>query len=409
MRTAPASIAALLPLLLAASPLAAAWDEGVAAFHAGRFREAAAEFREVVDRSPEAPEGHYMLGLSLLRQKRTSDALESLGRAVELRPEEAAYRLALAQAQLVAGKACDALATVAGLERSAMAAEQRTAFDQLLARAATGCDRTQDAAAALERALAAGGASSKPLWLAQALTARRLGRPAEELAALTAAFELDPGDAELGRQAVRTAFAAARDADGDDRRRRYLEGSGIAEALAASAPSPETLLLAGEARMGAQDYAAARRWFEQAAAPDGADPLPHYYAARCDLALGQADRALGALAAALERSPDADLEGRILAARGSALRRLEKFDAAAAAYRLAGDEGKAAEMEGLARIQRNNLDWQREKRRCEEKRREIERQLEENEYLEGTEAWRQLKRDADKKLASCQAYLGGDS
>ncbi len=394
----------LTTVLLAASPATAAWDDGVAAFHAGRFAAAAAEFRAVVDASPEAPEGHYMLGLSLLRQKQPSSALEPLGRAVELRPGEAAYRLALAQAQLVAGASDDAVATLAAQDPAAVAAELRPTYGQLLARAATAGEPSEAAAAALERATAAD-PGSKPLWLARAHVARRLDRPAEAFAALAAAFELDSEDHELGRRAVRTAFAVAQDLDGDERRGRYLEGAKIAERLAAASPVPEHLLLAGEARLGAGDCAAARRWFEEAAAVDAADPLPHYYAGRCDLALGEPAAALGRFDAALWRAPGDELGGRIQAARGSALRHLERFGEAAAAYRRAGDEARAAEMDRLAEIHRDNQKWAAEKRRCEEKRRAIERELEEQDFLEGTEAWRRLLRDAERRLADCVPYL----
>jgi tetratricopeptide (TPR) repeat protein len=130
--------------------------------------------------------------------------------------------------------------------------------------------------------------------------------------------------------------------------------------------------------------------------------LPRYYLARCRLALGDAEAALKAAEDTLEHSPDEDLEHRTLATRGAALHHLERFDEAAAAYRLAGDEEKAREMEHWAEVKRTN---ETSRAHCEARRAELESLLEESRDLEGTETWKALKREYETFLDSCAAFF----
>lgn len=397
------SLALALVSVLAPAAAGADWDAGVAAFRAGRFGEAVAEFRTLVEQSPEAAAGHYMWGLSLLRQKQPGEALAPLGRALELEPEEISYRLTVAQAELEARRGEAALDTLRAQDPAALGADLRRPYGRLLARAATGSERPELAAAALRRALDAD-PESRELWRALAQVLRQMGETGETYAALAAAFALDPADVELGRSTVRAAFVAAREAEGDERRRWYREGAALARRLAVEEATAEHQILAGEALMGAGDYAAARPFFDAAAA--AGEALPRYYLGRCELALDRPAAALEVLDQALGAAPEADLAGRIHAARGVALHHLRRFDQAAAAYRRAADPARAAEMERLAQVQEGNKEWAADKARCEAKRRQVEAHLDDNRFLEGTQAWRDLERWAAGELAGCEAYLG---
>jgi tetratricopeptide (TPR) repeat protein len=397
-----APAATCFTILIMVSPALASWEQGVSAFQAGRYQEAAGEFQSLVSANPVAPQGHYMLGLSLLQLRQAAAALEPLATAVELEPGNANYRLALAKTQLETHAADAALATLAAQDPAAVAAAQRGDFSRLLAQAATQSGRTDQASATLERALAAD-AHSKPLWLANAQIAQKLNRPRRAFDAYANAYAADPSDVELGRSTVQTAFAAARAHAGDDRRSWYELGSKVAVQLAGAAPTAAHHLLAGEASLGVQDYDAARSWFEKAAAADAADPWPRYYLARC--ASEEPETALKHLQAALERSPDAELTPQIHNARGAALRRLERFEEAREAYRTAANTAKVAEMDHLIEIQHGNDKWAAEKRRCEEKQSVVQAQLKDADYLEGTAAWRKLEKDAEDALAECRPYL----
>ena len=274
-------------IALLASPAIASWEDGVAAFRAGRYDDAATVFHSFVSSSPKAPEGHYMLGLSLLQQKRLSDALGPLNEALALGSNDIRYRLTLAQALLKAGKPSDALATLSDQDPATVADASRAGFNQLLAKAAVSSGRDRDALASLDMALAAD-QGSRALWLARANLARRLDRPKEAFEALSTAFKLDSKDPEPAVSAVQTALMVAQhEAEIDARRDWYAKGAAVANRLIQASSTPANLRLAGGARMGAQDYEGALELFEEALTTDGRDPLLHYDIGRCRLAVAE--------------------------------------------------------------------------------------------------------------------------
>ncbi len=396
---------ALLTCLLTAliaSPLLATWEDGVAAFQAGRYDDAAAVFQSFVVGSPEAPEGHYMLGMSLLRQKRLNEALGPLGDALALGPDDARYRMTLGQALLQASKPADALDVLDAQDPAGVPATARASYHQLLAKAATSSGRDADAYASLGKALAAD-RSSKVLWLARGNLAGRLDRPGEAFAALNTAFELDPSDPEPARSAAYAALKAAQDPAAVDRKPEwYTKAAGVAERLASAFPAPDNLRLAGSASMGAREYQKALGYFESLLAEGGQDPLLHYDLGRCRQALGQSQEALDHFDAALERSPDDQLTRAVHSKRGTALRVLEDFAAAAEAFRLAGDAEAAKEMAGYAQ---NRLEVAKAKADCVEKRTTLEQLIVDSAGLEHTPEYRQLLEDLATVNSGCSSYF----
>lgn len=403
MPRTPALLACILLAALTTSPLLATWNEGVSAFSSGRYDDAAAVFETFAARSPQAPEGHFMLGLCRLQQKRTAEALASLGKAVELGEGEARFSLALAQTQLRAREGNDALSTLAALDPATVSGKERANFNQLLAKAATAGNRNAEARAALDKAVDADPAS-KGLWVALANVNKRLDRPEERFTALAKAFEIDPEDAETGRLATKAATVIAQDEEDDAGRRRewYRKASEVGGRLVAAFPTPEHLMLAGSAHLGAQQHADAVASFEKALA-GGADDLKlRYELGQSTLALGRHEESLRHLEKALERSPSPDLAAGIHAARGLAYRGLEQFDRAAEAYRSAGDMKTASEMAGYAE---NRRDWAAAKADCERQRIKIENMRKDPGLLEGTPEWDELEQQMSKILAGCAPYL----
>lgn len=402
-RARHAAVVVLLTVFLG-SPLFANWDEGVAAFQAGRFQDAATKFHSVVDESPEFPAGYYMLGLSLLRQKQVDGALQHLAKAVELGPDDPRYRLTYAQAQIQGRKWDGALATLASLEPSKVPAANRKAYAQLVAQAATRSKNHDVALKALEKTISLD-RSSKTLWLAVAHVAQKANRSQKSFSALTTAYDLDRKDDDLGRRAVHTAFAQAQKQNGDARQDWYGKGFDMARKWAERSRSSEAYLLAGQAQMGLKDYATAGTWFAKAAGADAGSPQAHYEQARCALALKEADAALTHLGAARERSPDADLTRQIYLAEGFAYRIREEFTKAADVFRKAGDEAKVAEMVELQERKDNNKLFEQEKRECKLKVAEIKKLKVEMVDLKGTDAWEQLESDEKAIVSACAAHL----
>ncbi len=387
---------------LLATPLLAAWDDGVAAFRAGRYEDATAVFQSYVSSSPQAPEGHYMLGLSLLRQKRVVDALGPLSEALTRGEGAIRYRLALSQGLLQAGKPADAFVTLDAQDPSSVPDSERAGFNQLLAKAASFSGRDAEAFASVDKALAAD-QGSKVLWLARANLAGRIDRPEDVFSALATAFEIDPSDPETGRGAALAALAITQDpAVGERKLEWYVSAAGVADRLATAFPAPENLSLAGSANMGAQRYERAAGYFEQILATGDKDPMPHFDLGRCRQALGESREALRHLDAALERSPDAELASKVHAARAKALRALESFAGAAQAYRLAGDADNATEMD---RIVQNRLEWEKEKTDCAEKQAKLEELLEASGDIRHTREYQEVERDLAAIKTACAPYF----
>jgi tetratricopeptide (TPR) repeat protein len=347
-----------------------------------------------------------MLGLSLMRQGRLNDALAPLGEAVALAGQEASYRMTLAQALLKAGKSKDAFSTLEALDPASVDDAARANFNQLLAKAADASGSDRAAFASVEKALAADG-KSKALWLARANLAGRLDRPQDTFAALDAAFKIDPSDPDPGAGAVRAAMALAQAPDAGDRKPEwYGKAAAVADRLAADFPTPDNLRLAGDASMGARDYQRSLGYLERLLAGGDQDPQLHFDLGRCRQALSQNREALDHFAAALERSPDAELAAAVHAKRGAAFRALERFDDAAAAYRLAGDAEAAAEMAGYAK---NRRDYAAEKADCIKKRDGLRELLASSEGLEQTPEYKEIQRDLATILVVCDSYFDDQS
>ena len=92
----------------------------------------------------------------------------------------------------------------------------------------------------------------------------------------------------------------------------------------------------------------------------------------------------------------------IHASRARALRRLEDFDGAAGAFRLAGDVDAAAEMEHYAKNRREVAAATAD---CVEKRDTLRQLLEDSQDLEHTPEYRQLQRDLAAIQTACQSFF----
>lgn len=397
--------APLALVLIAAAPAAGGWEEAMAAYGQHRWAEAAAGFSAGAERAPDDPRWHYMLGLSLLAAERPGDAVASLGRALALAPGTG-HALPLAQAQLRAGDPGAALATL-DRHRPAPDAEEETVakWAGLVANAAGTVEEPAAAvpllAAAIERRPAA-----RDLRLALGRAHGRAGDHASAFEAYAAAFEIggDPGagkpDAGAGALAIRAAFAAA-GADEDGRQDWYRRAAEIAARLPADGAPAATLLLAGDALLLGEQPAAAEPRLQAAAAAEPGNPEPRYQLARSRLALDDPEGALDHLREALARGPDPELEHLIFATQGRALADLERFEAAADAYRRAGDEVRAAQMDEAVAAAAHNAEVDRAREHCRQEWDRIARLRERNRDVEGTSAWAEIDRQAARLEVEC--------
>lgn len=397
-------------LTLLAFPALADWDQGVADFRAGRYEAAAEVFSAYVQQQPETPQGHFMLGQCLLQQQRVSEALAALGHAVELDAGNLDYRLALAQVQLKARRAGDALATLAAQDPATVDVRRWPGYENLLANVVDASGTSALAVTTLRRATQAQG-DSKVLWQTRAKLAGD-AHPEERVDALIRVFEIDRGNAKAGRNAVNAALSLAQKKGQRDPAAWYGKARSIAQTLVSKGGAVEDQILLGEAHLGLDDYGPARQAFEAARAKDADNPYPHYYLGSIALAEEKAAEALGHLAKAealQAKSDDERFPRLVQVSRASALRHQEQFLAAATLYDQLGLGAKAAEMRGLQEAKESNVKWAEEKKKCEDRRDGIKQLMASSEDLRGTPEWASLEQELDAVLEACNELLADAS
>ena len=88
----------LAAVLIAAIPVQAAdFEQAMDYFKSGKYLESAAAFQELVDEAPTYDYGHFMLGLSLVKIGKPTDAEASFLKAIENNGDRFEYHHALAK------------------------------------------------------------------------------------------------------------------------------------------------------------------------------------------------------------------------------------------------------------------------------------------------------------------------
>ena len=403
MRRRWALAGVILSFALAARASANAWDEARQAFEAGRLEEAAALFRAGAERHPDVAQWHYMLGFSLVRLERPAEAIASLARAVELNAGSHQYALLLAQAQVTAGLADAGLGTLGGLEPAAVEESYRATYAQLLAAAAA---RSSDPAATrplLERAVTVM-PGSPPLWQALGVARQAAADLPGTLAAWTRWSDLEPDNATAARLAVEAGFRAARQIEvRDEKARAYADAGALADRLTALDDSSEARLLAGEAWLGAKQYAHARAWLERVAEADREELRFSFVLGQCLLGEGRIREALATFDRLLEGLDDEQLRRQVQGHRAYALVVLHDYARAAAAYREAGDEEAACAAERAVAAWREE---QAHREECTTRLAKFQKALDEMIVLGAKREIENLERKIATIRAECRDYLG---
>ena len=343
--------AAVALVIIAAAPCRADWEAGLAAYNRGDFETAATEIAKYVAQNPTDPRyaiAYYLLGSSYLQLDRTDDGIAKLRRAVELDPAKPDYGLALGRVLLGEGQAADARVVLEAADSSAMSDEQRLTRALLLASAALELAEPERALSALEAQLPAA-EESADLHRAIGLACYRLGDRERAFTELSTAYDLAPGDAASGRNAVLIALdLASGETLPEAEREWHRKASVVAAKLATAEPTPANLVLAARAAEGAGRDVEASAWLAKAfeAAPEDAQLA--YDLGRSLAASGDDHGALAALARGLELEPDADLAVRIHRQIAKIHARNLELDAAVRHFERAGDQRAADQIEEIA-------------------------------------------------------------
>ncbi len=377
------AIAAAVVLAVIAPPAQAGWQEGVAAFKAKDYATAAKEFEGVTQTNPDFAGGYYMLGSVQLQLDRTSQALTSLRKAVELENGNAVYRLALGQALVQAKQYGDAYATLKQVSASSLPASQRSVYTLLFAKAATEGNHLSEAVQAVRTQLAA---DSKNGRLYQALGVAYDAQGEEDKAydAFKMAYDLEPSNDSAGRSAVYAAINAARQARSTQAKSQfYSHAGGVADRLASSKGTFEHYLLAGEAWLGAQQFVKATPWFQKALSKQPQNALVHFYLGQCYSSRSKFDDALSELQQALKIGAQGKLRRQVYNQLGYVYAKQKDFDKAIAAYRQADNQAKVAETQKAQDAAAHNVEAQKEQKEYEQKMEELQEKMKQLEQLGG--------------------------
>ena len=358
-------------LLTLVTPAFAGWDEGVAAFKAKNYAQAAKEFEQVVKERADWGGGYLMLGRSQLLLGRTNDSVISLRKAYDLDPSNGETQLALAQAYLAAQRPGEASQLLAKTNPASLPKERQSFFLQLQAKAAADSGQTDRAAASLERAAAA--APNDPaLQYNYGVLALNAGQVGAAVAALERAVRLDPTDADKQKVLVQALVRQGRESAGSQKDGIYSRAAELARAMVARNPSYENLLLLGETQLGSNQYDAAVATFGQASGKNASDWLPHFYAGQAQTVQAKYAEAEGSLRQALERAATGADKARIWRQMGFVYEKQKSFAQAKSAYRNANDGAGVARVEENEKIAAHNVQADEESKRLEELRKQQE-------------------------------------
>jgi tetratricopeptide (TPR) repeat protein len=330
--------------LLATLPALAGWDEGVAAFSAKNYQEAADQFRGVVEKRPDEWRGHYMLGLSLQRLKKKEEALQHLRKAYDLNPNECSCKLALADAYMALKRHGDAAALLGSVDPASLDASHRAALYQMRGAAKLGLNDTAGAVSDLATLvrLKPDDADAQFLYGTAAL---RDGRTAVAVKALAAANRLSPRDADKKRAYAQALIAQGQEtSDKNAKRDAYTEAARVAGELVALDASYDHRMLKVSAELGAGLYGQAIETGRAAVAQRNDDWLAYFYLGQAYSSADQYARAVAALDKAKELAREPEDLRRVWNQLGYVYEMQQDFTTSKEAYR------RAANREAMIRV-----------------------------------------------------------
>lgn len=322
----------------------AGWDEGVAAFKAGNFTEAAKQFQTFVDERPDVFQGHYMLGQTLAKLDRNQEAMSHLRKALELEPGNVGVQLALGKVYLSAGKYNDAAGLLGKIDSSSLPAAQQTALHQMMALA---LEKSGDSDSALDQLARAARANPNDanIQFQYGAAALRAGDGATATAALAKAVQLDPNDVNKQKTYAQALLRQGRTSRGDAKTSAYKKAATAAQKVVSADGSYDNLMLLAGAQLGGKDYDGAMSTLKQAAGKNPNDWLPLYYQGQALTQLGQFQTAESTLKQALGKAASSADKVTVWKQLGFVYEKQKSYDAAVTAYKNAGDSASMARVE----------------------------------------------------------------
>ena len=367
--------------LLGASASSAGWDEGVAAFKAGNYAQAIAEFQQFVEERTDEEAlrvGYQMLAQSLLRGGKARESVAAFQKHLELKPGDVGSQIGLGQAYYQSGMPRDCVTALNKLNIGSLPKAHQIQVYQMRSASHARLGGTGAAAADLGKV-----ADLKP---DDAKTRFEYGRMLQNDAQLDAAIRayeravsMDGSRSEWKTTLVNALKIKGRSTRGSGKAAIYGKAENVARSLVASNASYDNLLLLGEVQLGGKNYDSAASTFQQGISKRGDDWHAHFYLGQAYGSLERFSDAEAPLNTALTLA-SGDAERQIQDYLGFVLSKQNKYDLAIAAYERAGNSAGAARVRENRQIAQENLEADEHNRTIEQLQRqqeELRRQLEE--------------------------------
>ncbi len=352
-------------VVMTVAPARAGWEEGVAAFKAGNFGQAAREFEGVVNERPDWAQGHMMHGRSLLKLGRIQQGLTALRKAYDLAPNDTTIQLALAQAFLESKQPGEAAKLLGRMNPAALSKEQQ-ALHQRLNAVALGRSGQEDRAVAELAKVAAANPNDANIQYQYGVAALGAGETATAVSVLERAARLDSRDPKKQLALTQALIRRGRESQGAQKDQAYEKAIESARALVALEGTVDNLMLQGEAQLGAGRYDEAVATFRQVSSKNPGDWLPHFYVGQAYTALKNYPQAIEALQAALSRSGQSEEKVRIHRQLGFVYEKQGSLEQARVAYQAAGDSASVERVVKNQEIAAHNRQAEEEERKLAE-------------------------------------------
>jgi tetratricopeptide (TPR) repeat protein len=366
----------------AATVVEAGWEEGVAAFKAGNFTQAAREFQVFVEERPDVYQGHYMLGQVLLKLNRSQEALTHLRKAYELDSSAPGVQLALGRAYLDVGRYADAAGLLGKINASTLPKAQQAVVYQMLAMALEKSGDSDRALGQLAKAarISPNDAAVQYQYGAAALKA---GDTGTAVAALGRAVQIDPRDAAKQQTYAQALLRQGRTSRGAAKTQAYTKAASAAQNVVAANASFDNLMLLAGAQLGAKQYDQALTTLKRAEGMKSTDWLPQFYMGQAYTQKAQYRSALSSLKQALDKARSDKDKVTVWKQLGFVYEKQKSYEDAIGAYRQAKDTASVARVEKNRETERYNREVEDENRQIEELRAEQEKIKEELRELPG--------------------------
>ena len=373
-------IATVIVLFAAASalPAFAGWDEGVAAFTAKNYKQAAAEFQQLVDQNPEGYRSHYMLGMSLQRLSRKEEALNHLRKAYDLNPNDLSIKLELGKAYFTVRRYNEVVSLFNSVDASKLPGTHQSALYQMRGEAKLKVNDVNGGYQDFRQLskLRPKDAKVQYKYGAVALKADQLDAA---ISALDRAVQLDSKDPEKKETYARAMIKKGRIVqDKTTKKSSYLKAAELATAVVAAKPDFDNLMLLMSAELGAGLYDKAVTTGEKARAKNGSDWLVPFYIGQAYTSSDRHQQAEKPLKEALELTKKPGDQRKVWKQLGFAYEKQKKYSESISAYQNAGDQGAVSRVEKNLETSRYNQEVEANNeqiRRMEEEAKRLEEEL----------------------------------